>query len=232
MRRTALRAAQEAHLISPLGRRRIATAVAMLAAGYASTAAAAEISVSGTGTFKPPSAEQLAKLPADLPFTRADLETGTWSFVAHYDDGAADRDADPYVGRYAVRLFRVTIGKASFDLPAAQAEIAVSDGGLRFMNRESIRVEARSAASASTLRVGWVQANQQIATTDLRGAAGALPSDTLPPVTQIANFETAHAFDRYLYLRVDDPNVQAPSRPLLYLSTANLSVTAAPVAAH
>jgi hypothetical protein len=72
------------------------------------TSAAAEVKLSGGGTFKPPSAEQLAALPADLGFSRADLASGNWSFSVRYDDSIPDKDPDPYVARYlgAIRAFR------------------------------------------------------------------------------------------------------------------------------
>jgi hypothetical protein len=193
----------------------------------------AEISLSGTGSFKPPAAQQLTNLPADLPFSRADLASGKWAFVVRYDPRAVDVDADPYAGRYAgaIRSFHVTIGASSFELPAVQAELLISDGGAPARHRESIRLEATSALAAGSLRIGWIQANQKSTADDLRGSAGALASDALPAPSTIANLATASPFDRYLYLRVDPPG--AVSRPLLYLSSSNVTVTVvAPAAAR
>jgi hypothetical protein len=191
----------------------------------------AEVTLSGAGSFKPPAAEQLAGLPAGLPFSRADLASGKWTFSVRYDERAADVDADPYAGRYAgaIRSFRVTVGESTFDLPAEQAELLVSDGGPTVRHRESIRLEAKSQLAGATLRIGWVQANQKSTADDLRGSAGSLASDALPPASIIANFAAASPFDRYLYLRVDQTG---SVRPLLYLSSSNVSVTVVDPAAR
>jgi hypothetical protein len=193
--------------------------------------AAAEIDLSGSGMFKPPSEEQLAGLPADLAFTRTDLASGKWSFFVRYEDRTGDADADPFVGRYvgAIRAFRVTVGSTTVDLPVDQAELAISDGGLGFAHRESIRLAARSVAPYGLLRVDWVQLNQRARSDDLRGAGGALSSDSMPMPSTIANLATSSAFDRYLQLRIDRPG---DSRPLLYLSSSKLSVTAGSAAAR
>lgn len=217
-------AGQHADPYLPPVRRCAAALAATACLGLAQATTSAEIHLSGTGSFKPPSAEQLANLPADLPFSHADLASGKWAFSVLYDDRAADGDADRYAGRYAgaIRSFRVTIGNSSFDLPASQAELLVSDGGGSARHRESIRLEAKSQLAAGTLRIGWVQANQKSTADDLRGNAGALASDALPAPSTIAGFATASPFDRYLYLRVDPPG--SPARPLLYLSSSNVSV--------
>ena len=203
-----------------------ATSVAMPRMGVA-----AEIMLSGSGSFKPPPAEQLAALPVDLSFSRADLASGSWSFSVGYKDSILDTDPDPYVGRYvgAIRAFRIVIGGTTVDLPVDQAEMVVSDGGSGFSNRESIRLEARTLIASGLLRLSWVQVNQQPKGTDLRGPAGALPSDGLPPRSVVANLATASPFDRFLELRIDRPGGE--SRPLLYLSSSKLSVTAGPATA-
>ena len=205
----------------------------VLAAGIAMprASAAAEFKLSGDGTFKPPSAEQLAALPADLGFSRADLQSGTWSFLMRYDDRLPDQDPDPYSARYvgAIGAARLVIGGATLDLPVEQAEIVVSDGGGAFPHREMIRLEARAATPSGTLRLSWVQANQQAKGTDLRGPAGVLQGDALPAAAVLANLNTASAFDKFLELRIDR-SVGDP-KPLLYLSSSKLTVSAAPATA-
>ena len=209
------------------------TAALVLAAGFAMprTSTAAELRLSGSGSFKPPSAEQLAALPADLGFSRTDLASGSWSFSVRYDDSLPDADPDPYLGRYAgaIRAFRVVIGSTTVDLPVDQAQIVISDGGGGFPNRESIRLEAKALISSGLLRLSWVQVHQQPKGADLRGPAGLLPSDGLPAYSMVANLATASPFDRFLELRVDRPGGE--SRPLLYLSSSKLSVTAGPATA-
>lgn len=191
------------------------------------TSVAAELRLSGSGSFKPPSAEQLASLPADLGFSPADLASGTWSFSVRYDDSIPDADPDPRVGRYAgaIRAFRLVIGGSTIDLTVDQAELVASDGGGGFASRESIRFETKALVSANLLRLRWVQVNQQPESADLRGPAGSLPSDALPAPAMVANLATASPYDRFLELRVDRPGGE--SRPLLYLSSSRLSVTTA-----
>jgi len=195
----------------------------MAAVGVVRPSAAAEINLSGTGTFKPPSAEQLASLPADLAFTRADLASGQWSFVVRYEDRTSDADSDPYAGRYlgAIRAFRLTVGSTTIEMPVDQAELSVSDGGFGSPHRESIRLEAKSLAPYGALRVGWIQLNQRSRSDDLRGAVGALSSDAMPAPSTIANFAASSPFDRFLQLRIDRPG---EARPLLYLSSSRVSV--------
>ncbi len=79
------------------------------------------------------------------------------------------------------------------------------------------------------LRLSWVQVHQQPKGTDLRGPAGVLSNDALPPYSMVANMPTASPFDRFLELRIDHPS--GDPRPLLYLSSSKLSVTAGPVTA-
>jgi len=193
--------------------------------------AAAEIQLSGNGTFKPPSVEQLAALPGDLAFSRSDLASGRWSFTVRYDDGVRDTDPDPRVGRYAgaIRAYRIVIGNSVMDLPVDQACIVVSDGGGGIANRESIRVETSALLPAGRLRLSWVQVNQQAKGNDLSGPVGSLTGDALPTYSAIAHLATANAFDRFLELRIDRPGED--SKPLLYLSSSQLTVTANPATA-
>ncbi|GAC1606216.1 MAG: hypothetical protein NVS3B2_13430 [Ramlibacter sp.] len=197
------------------------------------TSAAAEIKLSGSGTFNPPKAEQLAALPADLGFSRSDLASGKWSFSVRYEDSARTPDAqpDPYAGRFAgaIRAFRLVIGNTTLDLPVDQAVIVVSDGGGGFPNRASIRVETKASTPSGLLRLSWVQVHQQPKGTDLRGAAGLLSNHALPPYSIVANLPAASPFDRFLELRLDRPG--GDPQPLLYLSSSQLSVTAAPATA-
>jgi len=207
-----------------------ATALAFtVCIAMARTSAAAEITLSGKGTFKPPSAEQLASLPADLGFSRSDLASGNWSFFVRYDDstpGAAP--APPNAARYAgaIHAFRLVIGSATVNLPVDQAEIVISDGGGNATNRELIRVETKAAMPSGVLRLRWVQVNQQAKNVDLRGPAGLLASAALPPYTVVANLAPASPYDRFLELRVDHP--AGDPRPLLYLNSSLLSMSAGP----
>ena len=187
---------------------------------------AAPIDLAGTGTFKPLSAEQLTNLPATIAFSKSDLASGVWSFQVRYDDSVADSDPDFYVGRYsgAVQSFRLTVGATTIELPASRAELVVSDGGLGFPDRESIRIEASMPTPSGILRAAWIQANRVAKATDLRGAPGLLASDALPPASQVANLATASAFDRFLLLRMDAPQGSTP--PLLYITSSKLSVQA------
>lgn len=193
---------------------------------------AATFALSGSGRFKPPTAEQLAALPANLPFTRADLASGTWSFQTRYDDSVPDTDPDAYVGRYAgaVQAFRLVVGSTAIDLPVNQSEIVVSDGGQGFTQRESICLEVKVSVAAGLLRMAWVQLNQQPAGTDLRGSAGVLRSDALPAAAAMAQLAVANPADRFLELRIDQPGTTSAA-PLLYLSTSQPTVTASPATA-
>jgi hypothetical protein len=205
------------------------TAALVLSASIAvpRTSSAAEIKLSGSGTFKPPKAEQLAALPADLGISQQDLASGNWSFSVRYEDGTPDAVSDPHLGRYAaaVRSMRLIVGDTTLDLPVDQAAILVSDGAGGYSNRESIRVEVKAAMPVGLLRLSWVQVNQQPKGTQLRGPAGVLPSDAMPPSSTIANLAAANLFDRFLELRIDRPPGGDPL-PLLYLSSSKLSVTA------
>lgn len=198
--------------------------------GLLHSSAAAEIDLSGTGTFKPPSAEQLASLPADMAFSRADFASGTWSFRVRYAERTPDADPDPYVGRFggAVRVFQLTLGATTIDLPVDRAELVVSDGGSGFPNRESIRLETGSSTPYGVMRIGWIQLNQPPKGTDLRGAPGSLTTDSLPEPSMIANLPTSSPFDRFLLLRIDRPGGGA--QPLIYISSSQFSVLASPAA--
>jgi hypothetical protein len=227
MRSTTHHAPPLVRRLTPSARFFVAVALALTASvGIVRPSAAAEINLTGTGTFKAPSAEQLASLPADLAFSRTDLASGHWSFVVRYDDHTSDADPDPYGGRYlgAIRVFRLTVGSTTVELPVDQAELWVSDGGFGAPHRESIRLEAKSLAPYGVLRVGWIQLNQRSRSDDLRGATGALSSDAMPAPPTVANLATSSPFDRYLQLRIDRPGDE--SRPLLYLSSSKVSVTA------
>lgn len=229
MRLTTLHAPREGGRPFSISRPVVPAALALVASlGFLQPGAAAEIDLSGTGTFKPPSAEQVASLPADMAFSRADLASGTWSFLLRYEDRTADADPDPYVGRYvgAIRVFRLTVGITTIDLP--QAELVVSDGGLGFPNRESIRLEASSQTPYGVMRVGWVQLNQP-RRIDLRGVPGSLTSDSLPEPSVMANLATSNPFDRYLLMRIDRPGGEP--QPLLYISSSKVSVLASPAVA-
>ena len=195
------------------------------------TSAAAEIDLSGTGTFKPPSAEQLAALPADLGFSKSDLASGKWSFSILYDDSTPGATSTPDTAQYAgaIRAFRLVIGSATLNLPLNQAEIIVSDGGGGFPNRELLRVQTKAVMPSGILRIGWIQLNQQAKGVDLRGPVGSLSSSALPPYAMLANLVTASPYDRFLELRVDHPG--GDPRPLLYLTSSQLSVTAVPATA-
>lgn len=209
----------------------IVTATLALAASFGfllHSSAAAEIDLSGTGTFKPPSTEQVASLPPDIAFSRTDIASGTWSFLLRYEDGTADADPDPYVGRYvgAIRMFQLTVGNTTVDLAADQAELVVSDGGLGIAHRESIRLEASSPTPHGVIRASWVQLNQPRNRTDLRGVPGSLPSDSLPEPSMMVNLATSSVLDRFLLLRIDAAG--GGSQPLLYLNSSKVLVLASP----
>lgn len=210
----------------------LATTALALASLLALPCSAATFTLSGSGRFKSPTAEQLSSLPANLPFTRADLASGTWSFQARYDDSVPDTDPDAYVGRYAgaVQAFRLVVGSTTMDLPVNQGEIVVSDGGQGFTQRESIRLEIKAPVAAGLLRMAWVQLNQQPAGVDLRGSAGVLRSDALPAAAAMARLAVANPADRFLELRIEQPGA-ASAAPLLYLSTSQPTVTASPATA-
>lgn len=202
----------------------------LVGAGIAQASLAAEVELLGTGTFKPLQPESLATLPLNLPFSKTDLASGIWSFQVRYEDHTPDSDPDPYVGRYpgAIRAFRLTVGTTALDLPVDRAEFIVSDGGLGFPERESIRMQASAQTALGTLQVSWVQIHQTAQRTDLRGAPGLLTSDALPPALFLANLPNNRPFDRFLLLRVDSP---AQAQPILYLSSSQLTVSARPVIA-
>lgn len=202
----------------------------LIGAAFAQASAAAEVELIGTGTFKPIPPEGLAKLPENLPFKKTDFASGTWSFQVRYEDRTADSDPDPYVGRYggAIRAFRLTVGTTALDLPVDRAELIVSDGGLGFPERESIRMQTSARTALGTLQVSWVQVHQTAERTDLRGAPGLLTSDALPAASLLANLPTDRPFNRFLLLRVDSP---LEVQPLLYLSSSHLTLSAQPVIA-
>ena len=201
-----------------------------MGAAFSKASAAAEVELIGTGTFKPLPAERLAKLPVNLPFSKTDLASGTWSFQIRFEDRAADSDPDPYVGRYngAIRALRLTIGTTALNLPVDRAEFIVSDGGLGFPERESIRMQASAQTALGALQVSWVQIHQTAQRSDLRGAPGILTSDALPAASLLANLANDRPFDRFLLIRVDSPSQE---QPLLYLSSSQLNVSSRPAIA-
>jgi hypothetical protein len=201
-----------------------------MGAGFAQASAAAEVELIGTGTFKPVSPEGMANLPASLPLSKTDLASGTWSFQIRYEDRTPDSDPDPYVGRYnaAIRAFRLIVGTTALDLPVDRAKLIVSDGGLGFPERESIRIQVSAQTAIGELQVSWVQIHQTAQRTDLRGAPGLLTSDALPPASLLANLPTDRRFDKFFLVRVDSPS---QTQPLLYLSSSQLTVLARPVIA-
>ena len=211
--------------------RRVFTLVSFIAgAAIMQSGVAAEFELAGTGTFKPPSTERFANVPADLPFSKADLASGIWSFALRYDDRTPDSDPDPYVGRYvgAIRAVRLSVGSTNVELPVNQSEIVVSNGGLGFPERESLRMQVTSKTPYGVVRVSWNQIHQTATRMDLRGAPGLLSSDALPVPSVLANLLTARAFDKFFLLRVDAPT---QLQPLLYLSSSTLSVTVEAVSA-
>ncbi len=211
----------------PAFARSLPVALALSAGAAFVQASAAEIEVLGLGTFTPPTPDRLANVPADLPFSKADLASGKWSFIVRYEDRTADSDFEPYVGRYgrAIHAFRLTVGSTTIDLPVDHAELIVSDGGLGFPERESIRIETRAQTPYGTIQVGWIQTHQTASRMDLRGAPGLLASDAMPSPSVMAHLPTDRQFDRFLLVRVDSPS---QVQPLLYLSSSQLSVSTRP----
>ena len=208
------------------GRRAKAAAAVLGAAALAAAApaGAAEHAVRGDARFVAPSAATLAALPAQSPVSSDDLRSGRLSFEIVYDDAARDVDPDPYGGVYpgAIRAFRVRVGGATLELPAATAELRVSDGGFGRAHRESVQMLAGARHGAWDLRVGWVRIHQRAATEDLRGAPGSLAGDAIPDPRRMLSFETSGEFDHVFYLRLDPAG--DPRRPVLYLSTSALTV--------
>lgn len=210
----------------------ITLAVAVLSAGPASVALAADHALRGEAPFRVPAAEMLAGLPADAPISADDLRSGRLTFDIVYDDQARDADPDRHVGRYpaAVRSFRVRIGATSFDLPPQRSEWRVSDGGAGMNHRESVQLHGSLAHGRYLLQAGWIQLNQRAPDIDLRGSAGALAGDGLPGPDALLGFAASSPFDRVFYLRLDPlsaGDAGTPARPLLYLSTSSLTVTRA-----
>jgi hypothetical protein len=214
------------------GRRAVLTTVALLAGiASAQSSAAAEFRLQGSGTFKPPPPDRMARVPAEFPFSTADLGSGTWSFDATFNDAIPDSDPDPYVGRYAgaVRSFRLTVGATSVELPVDHSEIVVSDGGLGFPERESLRLLVQARTPYGLLQVSWTQIHQTSSRMDLRGTPGLLASDALPSASVLANLPTDRRFDKFLLLRVDSPG---QAQPVVYISASDLGVAAAPLASR
>ena len=192
--------------------------------------AATELEIVGTGTFKPLSSDRLARLPQGAVFSQADLSSGALSFRVRYEDSAPDADPDFYVGRYdrAIRAVQLTVGATTIALPLENVELIVSDGGLGFPERESVRVKSWLATPAGVVRFSWVQSNQAADRKDLRGAPGSLSGDALPEQSVLANLATSSRFDKFIVLELSAP---ADVHPLVYISSSQVSVAAAPAQA-
>lgn len=186
---------------------------------------AATFEITGKGSFKVPAADQLARLPADAPFSQADLASGRIAFSLLLVDSVRDADADPYVGRYpgAVHRFTITVGRSSVRLPDSDTELSVSDGGLGKIDRESIRARASMQAGGNALKADWAQINQQADTADLRGTPGMLPNDAMPSAATLAKLANASRFEHALVVELNAAHGQGPV--LLYLNTSTLTVT-------
>lgn len=184
--------------------------------------AAKEVEIFGTSTFKALSSDQLAKLPQGAVFTRGDLSSGALSFRVRYEDSTPDTDPDFYVGRFnrAVREIQLTVGSTTIALPAENVELLVSDGGLGFPDRESVRVKSWLATPSGIVRFSWIQSNQSPDRKDLRGARGSLPGDALPEQSVLANLATSNRFDKFIVLELSAP---AQVSPLVYVSTSQVS---------
>lgn len=187
--------------------------------------AAKEVEIVGTSTFKPLSPDRLAKLPQGAVFSQGDLSSGALSFRVRYDDSAPDSDPDFYVGRFnrAVREILLTVGSTTIALPVEHVELVVSDGGLGFPDRESVRVKSWLATPSGIVRFSWIQNNQAPDRKDLRGAPGSLAGDALPEQSVLANLATSSRFDKFVVLELS-ASAQVP--PLVYLSTSQVSVVA------
>lgn len=110
-----------------------------------------------------------------------------------------------------------------------QAQLIVSDGGLGFPDRESIRIETSTPTADGVMRVSWIQSNQTPSGTDLRGDPGSLRGDAIPEPSTLANLATSRPFDRFLLLRIDAPTGPLP---LLYITSSDVSVVAHPATAR
>lgn len=187
--------------------------------------AAKEVEIVGTSTFKPLSPDRLAKLPQGAVFSQGDISSGALSFRVRYDDSAPDSDPDFYVGRFnrAVREILLTVGSTTIALPVEHVELVVSDGGLGFPDRESVRVKSWLATPSGIVRFSWIQNNQAPDRKDLRGAPGSLAGDALPEQSVLANLATSSRFDKFVVLELS-ASAQVP--PLVYLSTSQVSVVA------
>ncbi|MBT9524192.1 MAG: hypothetical protein IV105_02950 [Rhizobacter sp.] len=194
-------------------------------AAVAMPSAAKEVEIVGTSTFKPLSPDRLAKLPQGAVFSQGDLSSGALSFRVRYDDSAPDSDPDFYVGRFnrAVREILLTVGSTTIALPVEHVELVVSDGGLGFPDRESVRVKSWLATPSGIVRFSWIQNNQAPDRKDLRGAPGSLAGDALPEQSVLANLATSSRFDKFVVLELS-ASAQVP--PLVYLSTSQVSVVA------
>ena len=208
---------------------RLAPLVCALAVGVAAAlpCAAAEVEIVGTGSFKPLPSERLARLPQGAAFSQNDLSSGALSFRVRYEDSTSDTDPDFYVGRYgrAIRSVQLTVGSTTIALPPENAELLVSDGGLGFPDRESVRVKSWLTTPAGVVRFSWIQGNQSPDGKDLRGAPGSLPGDALPAHAVLGNLTTSSRFDKFIVLEL---SATADAQPLVYVSSSQVSVVATP----
>jgi hypothetical protein len=202
-------------------------ALCTAAIAWLAPAVGAERALRGEARFEPPPAAALAALPAASPLSAADLRSGHLSFEIVYDDAARDADPDPYGGVYpgAIRAFRVRVGATTLELPAAGAELRVSDGGFGMAHRESVQMLAVARHGGWDLRVGWVRINQRASTEDLRGRPGSLHGDAIPEPGAMLAFATSGEFDHVVFMRLDPAG--ETRRPALYLSTSTLTVAPA-----
>lgn len=198
--------------------------------GVVQTCAATETEIVGTGSFKPLPSDRLATLPQGAAFSKDDLSSGAWSFRVRYEDSTPDNDPDPYVGRYgaAIRSVQLTVGSTTIALPPENAELVVSDGGLGYPERESVRVKSWLATPSGVLRFSWIQSNQAKNHLDLRGTPGSISSDALPEHSVLANLATSSRFDKFVVLELSSPT---SVQPLLYVSSSQVTVAAKPAAA-
>lgn len=194
---------------------------------YAGNTLAAETGVTGQGSFRPPNAP--ITVPADSPFSAADLSSGRISFVIRWDTAAADRDPNLYRGSYAgaIKQFTVRIGATEIELAVNGAVIEVSDGG-DVSHREFVKLQASQVLGAHTIKVGFMSLNEITKTGDLRGSAGRLAGDGLPNGEQLVAFQPTGRFDRGFFVTMNK-NAEPRSFPI-YLQTSDIEITSATTA--
>ena len=180
--------------------------------------------MAGSGTFKANAAVQAANLPAELPFSQADLASGLISFEIRWEDTAPDSASDIYEGVYrgAIKQFRVKIGNTELTLPVQEALIKVSDGGFGKVNRESVRIETAQSFGRFSLSAGWILNNEQASTADLRGAPGVLDSDQAPSAARLARFVASGPYDKAFFVVLKDSD-SATLYPV-YINTSSFKI--------